>query len=122
MPEKAQNFSKGRLHEEKALQYLLAKGYQLLERNYRFHRNEIDLIMLDRNRQPYTYVFVEVKSRSSRRYGDAYNAVNYAKQRSIRTVALHYLGTHQLSLYHTPCRFDVVCFDEERITHYENAF
>lgn len=122
MLEKEMNFRKGRLHEQRALAYLQEKGFQLLECNYRFHRNEIDLIMLDRRRQPYAYVFVEVKSRSSRLYGDAYTAVNYRKQQSIRAVALHYLQVHQLSLYHTPCRFDVVCFDEEKISHYENAF
>lgn len=122
MPKKEMNFQKGRLHEQLALSYLQEKGFQLLESNYRFHRNEIDLVMLDRRRQPYTYVFVEVKSRSSGLYGAAYSAVNYRKQQSIRTVALHYLQMHQLSLYHTPCRFDVIGFDEEKITHYENAF
>lgn len=122
MSNKEMNFRKGRMHEDLALSYLQEKDFQLLERNYRFHRNEIDLIMLDRSRTPYTYVFVEVKSRSSLLYGDAYSAVNFRKQQSIRTVALQYLKAHRLSLYHTPCRFDVVCFDAGKISHYENAF
>ena len=56
----------GEIGEEMAVEYLLDKGYIILERNYRFDRAEVDIIAQD-NEQ---IVIVEVKTRTSDFFGD----------------------------------------------------
>ncbi|HEV2353535.1 MAG TPA: YraN family protein [Puia sp.] len=55
----------GKIGEALAVGYLRSKGYQLLERNWRFGRVEIDLIFRKGDRLH----FIEVKTRRSLRYG-----------------------------------------------------
>ncbi|MBC8459090.1 MAG: YraN family protein, partial [Deltaproteobacteria bacterium] len=43
----AANHELGKMGEELAAQYLKEKGYKILETNWRFHRNELDLIAKD---------------------------------------------------------------------------
>lgn len=79
----------GRFGEEIALQYLLTKGYTLLDRNYHIQGGEIDLILQKND----IIFFVEVKLRTYKRFGTGGEAVNYHKQqkllRSIYTFLLH---------------------------------
>ena len=56
----------GEKGERLALEYLLKRGYTLRAKNYRVGHREIDLILEDREG---VIVFVEVKARSSLRYG-----------------------------------------------------
>ena len=56
----------GTLGEDLAVHYLQGKGYQILERNYRFDRAEIDIIAKKTN----TLISVEVKTRSSLAFGN----------------------------------------------------
>ncbi len=101
-----------------AAAYLIEKGYQLVECNYRTSYGEIDLIM----RQGSTIVFCEVKYRASDAYGDPLEAVNKRKQRKISHVAMLYYMTHGYS-QNTQCRFDVIgIYGDESIVHLENAF
>ncbi|PIE57014.1 MAG: YraN family protein [Desulfobulbus propionicus] len=107
--------------EKLAAQYLKKRGYTLLERNYRERCGEIDLIA----RQGDCLVFIEVKTRTSRRFGDPAEAVDVRKQRQLGRLALSYLGRH--NLLDTFVRFDVVSVDLERtddpvIELYQNAF
>lgn len=51
--------------EELAGEYLKNRGFEILERNYRYKRKEIDLIVRDKN----TVVFVEVKAGRSKKFG-----------------------------------------------------
>ncbi len=53
-------------YEQRAADYLINNGYQILDRNFRSHKGEIDLIALDPNR---CLVFVEVKYRRNNRFG-----------------------------------------------------
>jgi putative endonuclease len=94
----------GKLGEELAVSFLLAKGYSIAERNWRSGREgEIDIIAYDRE----VLVFVEVKSRFSDKFGRPSLAVHQAKQRQIARIAKSYL--YRRGLYgRVDCRFDVV--------------
>jgi len=114
--------SVGQEAEAVAVNYLVRKGFKLLEQNYRCRLGEIDIIMLDKR----TLVFVEVKSRSSRRYGLAALAVNPKKQMRIIRVAQRYIQEKGLKEQSLDMRFDVVGLDDfasaPSIEHYRNAF
>lgn len=108
---------KGAKYEEKAAAYLHSQGVQILERNYRSRRGEIDLIGRDGE---YT-VFFEVKYRRDNAKGYPTEAVNYGKQKNICTVADYYRMLHHMGET-TPVRYDVVAICGEEITWYRNAF
>ena len=112
------NAARGRFYEEEACRFLEAQGLRILCRNYRFHRQEIDIVARDGD----WFCFVEVKARSADRYGYGFQAVDRRKQENIRRVAEAYLLERGLSVYSTPCRFDVVSFDGGRIRYFRNAF
>ncbi len=107
----------GQHMEDIAVSFLVEKGYKILERNYRCRKGEIDIIATHNN----CIIFVEVKYRSSNKYGSSLEAVGYRKQQIIRFVAEYYLTTvlHNTSVF---CRFDVIGIDNGSITHIENAF
>jgi putative endonuclease len=111
----------GRSAEQAACNLLVSKGLAVVERNYRALRGELDIICRDGD----AWVFVEVKARSSARYGGAPWAVPPAKRRQVEKLARHYLLTR--GLYgEVPCRFDVVLVDAGslpyHVTHIPNAF
>jgi len=107
----------GTSYEIKAEEYLMKKGYKILERNYRNRQGEIDIIAKDRE----YFCFIEVKYRTTNEFGNPLEAVDFRKQKQIRKVALYYLMKNKLSEW-TPCRFDVIAFEGEKMTHIENAF
>ena len=106
--------------EELAEQYLKNKGFEILERNYRYKRKEIDLIARDRN----TIVFVEVKTGKSKKFGQPWEKVDWRKQKRIIEVAQAFLCEN--NFLDCDFRFDVLAIDlekkENRINHIENAF
>lgn len=111
----------GRKGEDLALAYLERKGMTCLCRNYRRLRGEIDLIMKDGK---YT-VFVEVKARRSRRYGDPIESVTRYKIRHIRYAASSYI--REKRLFDDPIRFDIVEIlmpygGRPKFHHVRNAF
>lgn len=105
-------------YENLAAEYLVKKGYRILERNYRNPHGEIDIIAKDGE----TIVFCEIKYRAGKRYGSPLEAVDVRKQRRISKVALYYTAGYKASesaFY----RFDVIGIDGEgHIEHIENAF
>ena len=96
------NQRKGNRGEDVALRYLLSRGLQLVERNYRTRYGEVDLVL----RQPGTLVFVEVKWRSNLDYGSPVEAVDQRKQQAIRSMAEQYLAEKEPDF--EEIRFDVV--------------
>jgi putative endonuclease len=86
-----------------ALQVLQAEGLNLVCRNYRCRRGEIDLIMRDGG----VLVFIEVRYRKNSYFGSAAESITAAKQQRIATAAVHYLQ-HSAEAVNMPCRFDVV--------------
>lgn len=102
-PRRAWRQAKGQCFEALALQFLEARGLELLARNVRCRLGEIDLVLLHHG----TVVFTEVRYRRSTRYGRAHSTVDQQKQRRIRDAARFFLSRHPL-LARQPCRFDVV--------------
>lgn len=107
----------GAAYELKAEEYLLGNGYKILERNFRNRSGEIDLIA----KKEGVICFVEVKYRTTLDFGSPLEAVDFRKQNQIRKVANYYLMKNRLSEW-TPCQFDVIGFEGEKMTHIENAF
>lgn len=107
----------GTSYEIKAEEYLMQKGYKILERNFCNRSGEIDIIAKDGE----YFCFIEVKYRTTNDFGSPLEAVDYRKQNQIRKVAMYYLMKNKLSEW-TPCRFDVIGFEGEKMTHIENAF
>lgn len=105
-----------------AADYLSEKGYEILEKNYRFSKGgEIDLICRDGE----VLVFVEVKSRFNLNYGEPEYAFTKNKQKQVRKIAAAYL--YDKGIDECECRFDAVAilFDESKgysLNHIENAF
>lgn len=93
----------GAAAERIAEAFLLAQGLELVERNYRCRRGEIDLVL----RHGATLVFVEVRLRRSGVFGGAAASVGSRKQARILAAARHYLAGKP----ETRCRFDVVALD-----------
>ena len=106
----------GRAGEDLAVQALTGAGYTILERNYRRRTGEIDIVA----REGEVLAFVEVKARSSRRYGSPAEAVGRVKQRRIIQAARLYLAEHGLE--EAPCRFDVVEVLQGRVNLLKGAF
>ena len=118
MLSKQQDF--GKKSESIATGHLKKHGYKILEQNYRTKLGEIDIIAKDKD----TLVFVEVKARSSNRFGNPKWAVTPKKQRKISMVALLYIKSTKQS--NVKARFDVVAIssakDKPSIEIIKNAF
>ena len=110
----------GNWGEETAVGLLKKKGYEILERNFRGERGEIDIIARDNE----TLVFVEVKTRLQKAFGNPEDAVNLRKQAQIGKIAMIYLTEKELQ--EKDCRFDVVAISKigtkTEIRHIEDAF
>lgn len=92
----------GKYGEELAKKLLEKKGYKFLERNFRRRHGEVDLIMQDKD----TWVFVEVKTRSNKKFGEPIESVTPFKIKHIRYCANMYLYMKQEE--DRQIRFDVV--------------
>jgi putative endonuclease len=88
--------------ENLACDALTRRGYAILARRYRTRVGEIDIVARDGG----TLVFIEVKTRTSERFGRPVEAVTGWKQRRIVLMAQHFLSRHRL--HGRACRFDVV--------------
>ena len=109
--------------EQLAADFLAEKGFEIIERNYRYSHGEIDIIALD-PKDGFT-VFVEVKTRQNLYYGEPEYAVTKKKQQQVKKVAELYL--YEKEIGQIDCRFDVVAIlledmDNPVINYYENAF
>ena len=109
----------GRLGERIAGHYLELVGYEIIERNVRLSRVEIDLVA----KRGGVLCFVEVRLRRHSVYGSAVETVLPAKQRHLRRAMELYLRRHPTGCY----RFDVIAIDLEpgsglRLLHVKHAF
>ena len=115
----AANHELGKKGEELAAQYLKEKGYKILETNWRFGRNELDLVARDGE----TLVVAEVKTRQSTTFGEPEMAVTREKQRAIIRSANAYVRWKRRNI---EVRFDVISIvirDEQAdINHIPDAF
>ena len=79
----------GRCGEQVAVDYLLAEGMRILDRNWRCRQGEIDVIAEEGAK----LIIVEVKTRSGRTHGTALESVRPAKLARLRTLAATWLAT-----------------------------
>ncbi len=82
----------GKIGEDLAVSLLFAEGYTILDRNFRSHFGEIDIVC----QKGETIYFVEVKTRTCDIFGDPDEAVNKVKQKRMRKTAEYYLMVKKL--------------------------
>lgn len=92
----------GKIGEEIAVHYLEKSGYQVIEKNFRCRRGEIDIIAKWENE----IVFVEVKTRTSKICGDPAEAVTEQKKKHLYLAAGYYMMIRKIEEY--PVRIDVI--------------
>ncbi len=90
--------------EDLAADYLVRRGLRLVTRNFRTRRGEIDLVMRDGG----TVVFVEVRLRTTARFGGAAASITASKRARLVAAAEGYLAALGKE---PPCRFDAVLLD-----------
>ena len=112
------NIQKGRAGESIALRYLINNRANILETNYRINSGEIDIIAKINEE----LVFIEVKSRTSIKFGYPAEAVDYRRIRKIVNTAKYYILKNNLN--NVPIRFDVIeiYLNDKKINHIVNAF
>lgn len=122
---KIQNYKKGREGEKIAREYLIEKGFRLIESNYSNVLGEIDIIMSDKG----WLVFVEVKLKIGDKYGTPEEMVNKSKLAKVRRVAESFLVLEkEMAKNFEKYRIDAVCIvlngdkTVRSIKHYENLY
>jgi len=83
---------RGRLGEDLAAAHLIGQGLIVLERNWRCEAGELDIVARDGD----ALVVCEVKTRSSRRFGDPLEAVTEAKASRLRRLAARWIAEHDV--------------------------
>lgn len=110
---------KGQTGEQLAVDYLASQGLDILETNWRFGKNEVDIIAANNSE----IIFVEVKTRSSDFYGSPESFINKSKQRIIIKAAQIYTTRFNID---KEVRFDVVSVllnsRQKDVKHFEYAF
>lgn len=81
----------GKTGEDEAVRYLLSAGYLIMERNWRGTGGELDIIAMSPNKE---IAVVEVKTRSSSRFGDPFEAITPQKYRRVYQVAREWISLH----------------------------
>lgn len=109
----------GKAGEEIAVAFLKGKGYRIIERNWRFGREEIDIIARDGD----FIVIVEVKTRTSNTLAEPESAVDKGKQRILVRAANAYVNFKRLQ---GEVRFDIISIlirpEGEHVRHLADAF
>ena len=81
----------GAFGEEVTARYLIARGDEILDRNWRIREGEIDLVSLGSDG---VFHFIEVKTRSSLAFGHPFEAINREKAHRMQRLAMGWLATH----------------------------
>ena len=109
----------GELGENLAVEELEKNGYEIVERNWRFKKAEIDIIA----RKNEVLAIVEVKTRSSDYFGDPQDFVNTKKIKMLVEAVNEYVNSKDLEV---EVRFDIIAIiinkNKLTIEHLEDAF
>lgn len=115
----AQHNELGKQGEEMAVAYLLEQGYEIVARNFRYQKAEVDIIA----RKEGILAVVEVKTRSTPDFGDP---SQFLKRRQIQLLISaidYFVNDHELDV---DVRFDIVAIVKNdsgtRVEHMEDAF
>lgn len=105
--------------ESMACELLIKKGYQILHRNFRFRKAEIDIIAF----RDSTVVFVEVKSRTTKWIENLAELVSPKQRKLLVKAADHFLVSRDIQY---EARFDIITIlklgESLEIRHLEDAF
>jgi putative endonuclease len=115
----AQHNELGKKGEQLAVDFLIKTGYNIIERNYRFDKAEVDIIARIKD----ILAIIEVKTRSTADFGNPQDFVKPKQiQRLVKAVD-EYVTVNKLDV---EVRFDIVAIVKEgkqfKIEHLENAF
>ncbi len=111
---------KGLFGENLACDYLQKQDFEIIKRNFRYKKGEIDVICKKEN----TLIFVEVKYRTSDAFGMPENSVNATKKKIFLRTANEYIFQED---WQNDIRFDIIAIlhksnQEPEIMHFEDAF
>ena len=112
----APHLLRGRKGERIACLFLLKQGFDIIARRYRSSSGELDIIAYEGD----TLVFIEVKTRSSAKFGEPWEFVDWQKQQILRRTAEAFIADHDLGQY--AYRFDIVSVLGKQPTLFRNAF
>ena len=91
----------GKWGEDLAVRYLQQKDYVIVERDWKSGHRDIDIVALDDD----TVVFVEVKTRRNRLFGEPEEAIDYHKRLSLQIAISHYIKARHID---REVRFDII--------------
>ena len=108
----------GKWGEETATEYLTQRGYEIIARNMRTPYGEIDIVA----KQGDTFIFIEVKTRTSNSMGLPEEAITPRKRQHMISAAEHYAAEHEIDHW----QIDVISIEgkpglKPKITCFENA-
>lgn len=109
----------GKEGEKFAIDYLMKKGYRVVEKNYRFLKAEVDVIA----QKGTTLIAVEVKTRSTDYFGDPQDFINPKKIKLLVSAMDNYVVEKDLDV---EVRFDIIAIIKQKnvfqIEHLKDAF
>lgn len=115
----AQHNELGKKGEQLAVDFLMENGYEIVERNYRFNKAEVDVIA----QKEEVLAIVEVKTRSTIDFG---NPQDFVKPKQIQRLVKAVDEYVQVNGLDVEVRFDIIAIVKEgkgfKIEHLENAF
>lgn len=115
----SEHYELGKKGEQLAVDYLTKEGYKIEERNWRFQKAEIDIIASKQE----TIISIEVKTRSSKDFGNPQDFVNSKKIKLMVLAMNEYVLMKNLDI---EVRFDIIAItkikEEFDINHIKDAF
>jgi len=109
----------GKKGEQLAVDYLISKGYTIVQRNYRFQKAEVDIIAKKED----NLAIIEVKTRSTIDFGNPQDFVKPKQIQRLVKAVNEYVNVNNLDV---EVRFDIVAIVRQgkgfNIEHLENAF
>jgi putative endonuclease len=112
----APHLLRGRKGERIACRFLLKQGFDILARRYRNRSGELDIVAFEKD----TLVFIEVKTRGRKDFGEPWEFVDWRKQQILRRTAEQFIAAYDLGQY--AYRFDIVSVLEDKAKLLRNAF
>ncbi len=115
----AKHYELGKKGEQLAFKYLIDEGYEILEKNWRFQKAEIDIIA----KKETILVCIEVKTRTSSDFGDPQDFVTQKKIKLLVMAMNEYVIRKELDV---EVRFDIIAITKNKSTqmihHLKDAF
>lgn len=112
----------GKWGEDMACEYLEHNDYKIVDRNFLCKQGEIDIIAWEKSKKE--LVFIEVKTRKNKHYGNPADAVDNVKQKHIYRAAQYFIYVYKIA--NVFLRFDVIEIyaigNKARINHIKQIF